>query len=605
MVRLLLALAAAALLLLLPASAAAQCPVPLPIPQCTEPEPEPTPPPPPPDQPQPPAPPPPPGPMSPVEGSATMRVDPAHTGYFADTSLVSPLASRWRRDFGGYVASALAGDGRIYVSAGGKLRALDPKTGRDLWSVQAGGWARAYDAGRIFVVHGRVLRAHSAADGAVLWSQELSPYYDVTGFPVATGGLVYVTTPSNTAEVLALDAASGRLVWTTEYANAKSTPAVTDDGVFAFAGCGDVRAFNRIDGTPRWKLGAPCDRDHGNEPVVYRGRVYVAGSKKIHDAATGQIVGSYGGGTPMFAGDIGIFEEDSTKLRAVDLDTGRKLWSATVSAGGFLTRSETRVISGTTVYAISDGAVLGFDLRSGTRVWSARVGDTPESHASLAVAPGLLLASGAGRLTAWESFYNPGPKAIEIGPRRGGAVSGTRSFVGGVVGSALRAGTATLEYDEWPFGRWRRDARGTIAADGWIGFRVKVRRNIRFRIRAGGRRSNVATIYAYPRIGYRFRAAGTRVMTIATVRHPRDMRLAGRRAVLYLGRRASRRYQRLGTVALQPAGRAASRASFVHPPPRNVGSRDFVVVCIPGQARLGLGPNVGLTRRCGRRSIRF
>src|SRR5688500_3612719 len=127
----------AGLLLGLPGTADAQpCPVLLPICQEPEPEPEPTPEPPPDAPPQDPQPqPPPPAPVSPIEGSSTFGVDAGRTGYFADATLVPPLEPRWRRKVGADASAPLFGQGRIYVSFDRQLHALDPKTGRDVWTL--------------------------------------------------------------------------------------------------------------------------------------------------------------------------------------------------------------------------------------------------------------------------------------------------------------------------------------------------------------------------------------------------------------------------------------------------------------------------------------
>lgn len=605
-----------AVMLAFPAAAAAQpCPVVLPI--CQEPEPEPTPEPtPPPDAPpQKPQPPPPP-PISSVEGSATAGVDPAHSGYFADTELLPPLERRWSRKISGEASAPLYGGGRVYITWAGKLRALDAGGGRDAWAVADPGVLRAYDAGRVFTAHGGTIRAYAAADGAALWTAQLS---DVTAdlftsFPIATSGLVYVGIPG-AGETVALDAATGREVWRAPGGGGDAPFALDEQAIYASGGCEAAAAWSRVDGALLWGHRATCSGGTGSMPVVHRGRVYVPESMKILDTA-GALQGKMRvGGTPMFAGDVGVFDTADRALEGIDLDTGRRLWKTRVVPKDQFALTAARIISGPTVYALAPGGPQGptgyvhaLDLRSGARLWTGEVPGylNGDQATAIGAGPGRLFVVGGGALIAFKTLFDPPPGGIEIGPRQGYAVSGGRAYVGGVVGTNLRRlRRATLEYDEAPYGRWRRAARGAIAADGWVGWRVRPGRNTRFRVRAGRRRSNVATYFAYPRIGIRLRVSGNRLVTTATFRHARTVRLGGRRAVLYLGRTWRKRYDRMAAAVVQPAGPGRSRVVFVHGAPSRVEEEDFVTVCMPGQARAGLGQNVGLTRRCGRRSVRF
>jgi outer membrane protein assembly factor BamB len=594
-----------------PAAAEAQ-PCPLPIPLCDQggggdPPPEPTPEPEPQPQPVPP-PPPPPGPLTAVEGSATVGVDPGHTGYFPDAKLAPPLEPVWRHKFR-YVegapagSSPLYGQGRVYVSHAGMLEALDARNGRVLWTVRAQGTAGAYDAGRVFMIDGGTLRAHSAADGAALWTVKVNENYPLSGVPVATGGVVYVTGQEKLA---ALDAATGAERWHT--GGIENTPAVDEGGVYASVTCGWNFGFNRADGTSRWSTQPTCSGSGGSTPVVHRGRLYVPENSTVYDAASGAVLGTYAGGTPMFAGDIGVFDTPDGRMRGVDLDDGRELWTARVMPKDARPYLGGRIISGSTIYALAPGRLDAIDLRTGVRVWSGAV---PEYHTAdmatvVGAAPGLLLVLANGQLTAWENMFDPEPREIEFGPKAAEVLSRERVAVGGIVGADLRgAATATLEFDAAPYGRWRRLTTARIQPDGYVGFRVRVDRNTRLRVRVGRRTSNVGTLYAYPKVGFKIgRAGATRVRTTATIRHPRGIRMAGRRAVVYLGRFHSKRFQRLGSATLSGGGGTA-RAVVVHGIPTGITDEDFVAVCVVGQAKLGLGRNAGLTRACGRRSVRF
>jgi hypothetical protein len=61
----------------------------------------------------------------------------------------------------------------------------------------------------------------------------------------------------------------------------------------------------------------------------------------------------------------------------------------------------------------------------------------------------------------------------------------------------------------------------------------------------------------------------------------------------------------LDSTQLARAGRGLTRATFAFRALHHVGRRDYLSVCIKGQARLGLGRPSRYLRQCGRRQIRF
>ncbi len=140
------------------------------------------------------------------------------------------LAWSQPRDLGGSIASAplLAADGTaLYVgSFAGKIFALDPNTGRDVWSpVSLSAWAWStplqIDANLYVGDIAGNLHALAAADGKSVWPQ-IAPDNAITASPVAVPGGVVVATESGSLYAYKLDRT---VLWSTE-----NNPDVKDIG---------------------------------------------------------------------------------------------------------------------------------------------------------------------------------------------------------------------------------------------------------------------------------------------------------------------------------------------------------------------------------------
>jgi outer membrane protein assembly factor BamB len=542
-----------------------------------------------------------------LAGSVTERVDPAHTGYIGDPNLVPPLERAWVRHLGFDVRAAVYGAGRIYVLAGRTLFALDPRTGRTYWKVSTAtvSPALAYDQGRVITGEDdSAVHARSAATGAPLWATRIDEPYSIDATPVATGGSVYVGVNEG---LVSLDGATGSVNWRSSGNGTSNVPAVDGSRAYVSFACGWTFAWARSTGDRLWNTTAGCSGGGGSTPVVHRGRLYVPETHTSLDAATGTGPRGYAGdATPAFAGDIGVFGT-ATSLSATQLSSGRRLWSVRV-ADTDSNRGRSPVIVGSTVYTGSGGRLVGYSLRTGQRVVSLKVPDPGVSDRQFAVAPGTLLVPYSDTLRAYRSVFRPGPRKIEIGATKFDVLYGQRTYLGGVLGTALRGPRAkvALQYDEQPFRRFRTADRGSSGDDGYFEYRLRPSRNVRLRIASGGVRSNVIRIYVYPRIRYRFGRHGrngNRIATTVRIRGPKNIRLGRRRAVLYLGQPGRRRYVRLDTTRLRRAGRGRAKGRFAFHALRHPGRKAFIVACIPHLSHLGLGRADALDRRCGRRRI--
>ena len=228
----------------------------------------------------------------------------------------------------------------------------------------------------------------------VLWKQTAD--WSLIEFPpVVAGGRLYFGT--NHGLVLALDAATGDVVWRRELGRCiASSPAV--DGVVVIVGvmgtpasCDEdvpsfVVALDRRDGRTRWlfRTGGPVE----SSPLVV-GRLVVVGSWDgsvfALDAASGRIRwrfathGPVKGGAALARGIVFAGSYDGF-VYALDAGNGNIRWKA--DAGGRIYATPS-VADGRVVVASTDGVVHAFASAGGAELWSRRIGRFAYSAAAL------------------------------------------------------------------------------------------------------------------------------------------------------------------------------------------------------------------------------
>jgi hypothetical protein len=182
---------------------------------------------------------------------------PGHTGYTTDSPR-PPFSLKWTRDLREPThpgAPVIIADGKVFVgTCWGNLRALDRRTGQDVWTYKTNGpivGSAAYRDGLVYVNSmDRHCHAVRSADGAPVWQFETGE--GIWAAPVVAGGRVFVA--ARDGFVYALDATSGRRIWQVEIGTpCLATPAL--DGGVLFVGGGDNRvyALEAADGRQRWR----------------------------------------------------------------------------------------------------------------------------------------------------------------------------------------------------------------------------------------------------------------------------------------------------------------------------------------------------------------
>ncbi|MCG6275945.1 outer membrane protein assembly factor BamB [Vibrio vulnificus] len=284
-----------------------------------------------------------------------------------DTIVMAPLPqvnsqftphSAWSTSVGngvGHYFSKLspeyAYDKLFIASRDGVVRALDPTSGKQLWSqnVKQGDTARL--SGGLTAAYGHVyigsengdLIALDEATGEVSW--RISVVGEILAKPVAENGLVIVNTSNGV--LMAFDQDNGEQKWTisTEVPNltlrGDSTPTAVSGGVFWGTANGRLAAAIVERGQLIWQqpVGTPkgateIDRlvDVDSSPIVLGGMLYVVG---------------YNG-----------------QLIALDLRSGNAVWKRNYSSAIDM------ATDGSRLFVVTDkDHVVAVDARSGTELW--------------------------------------------------------------------------------------------------------------------------------------------------------------------------------------------------------------------------------------------
>lgn len=251
-------------------------------------------------------------------------------------------------------ADPVVGGGRIYTVDSRARVMAHATSGAPLWSRDttpagepeddASGAGLAYSGGRLFVSTGfGQVHALDAATGRVLWTQDLDNA--ASGAPTVSNGRVYVV--DRGARGWALDAGTGRVEWTVNGTPSAAgvvggaAPAISGDTVvLPFASRELVALFAR-GGTRKWTADVAGTR---------QGRVYAS----ITDIS----------GDPVIAGGTVYAGSPSGRTNAFELGSGDLVWSAEEGAMSPV------VVAGGSVFAVSDLAELvRLDASSGERIW--------------------------------------------------------------------------------------------------------------------------------------------------------------------------------------------------------------------------------------------
>lgn len=250
-------------------------------------------------------------------------------------------------------------------------------------------------AGRVFAMDAVGAVSAVSTSGALLWRTDLSARFD-RGGGVSGGGLaaegdrLFVNSPYG--EVVALDAASGAVLWRQRLdAAAQGAPAVADGVAYVSGTDGWAWAIDASDGKVIWQVaGTPGTSAYlgGAAPTVGERSVIFpsaagdltailkigGGTRAWQQSIAGRRLGrAYAfdqavTGDPALVGDILYAGTAAGRVAAVKAGSGEVLWTAPEGAMGPI------AVAGGSLFLLGDQAVLArLDAATGRIIWEVQL----------------------------------------------------------------------------------------------------------------------------------------------------------------------------------------------------------------------------------------
>lgn len=353
--------------------------------------------------------------QSPSPSVVTYQGNTLHNGV-ASTSIAPPLHETWRRQLPGHVTFPVVGGGlAVVVSDDGvqRITAYNIRSGNRAWlRTVSGDEYTTVGMGRLraVVVTGNcTVLAYDLSGGKLLWTRKIWSAADgsCAAPPVIRKGVVFVQQGRSAHRLFALEASTGRRLWSRAIGTAGYYPPVLTDRRVFVTGLKDVRAY-RYDGSLVWRKSC-CGQPGGGSPALYRGRLYVRHDGAVLAADTGRRVGTLESDTtPAFWKDVAL-RVRMGDLEAVDLETRASRW--TYSRDADITVPP--LVVGDHAYVLSsDGHLSALRLSDGSVAWEADVppvaasGEVSFDYVGMAAVENRLIVPSEGSLVA----YLPTPR---------------------------------------------------------------------------------------------------------------------------------------------------------------------------------------------------
>lgn len=353
-------------------------------------------------------------------------------------------------------AAPVIADGHLFViDAQANVRALDARTGRELWSTQlkakpgpalkrAGvmgllgqkerkrfsrslfGGGVSYDGGKLYATSGLGEVAQlDAATGKIGW--QVTPGGPLRGAPSVANGSLYVMSQDN--QLFALSEADGSTEWTasgpleTAGVFGVAAPSIARSTVVAGFSSGDLNAYRYENGQVVWQdtltrtsmsttVGDVTDIDAS--PVLDESRVYAvgAGGRMVAlDLVTGQRLWEINIGgisTPALGGEWLFVVADDAKLYCVERTTGKIRWVSQLQRWKNEKKSKNQIFwngpvlaGGRLVLTNSIGEVAYVAVADGKVQATERAAKKPFTLPPVVAGNTLYLLASDGHLTAW------------------------------------------------------------------------------------------------------------------------------------------------------------------------------------------------------------
>jgi outer membrane protein assembly factor BamB len=225
-----------------------------------------------------------------------------------------------------------------------------------------------------------------------IWSRGLGKGAGKSGIrltPALAEGKLY--SAGVDGEVMAVDAASGKMLWQQDFKLRLAGGPGVGQGVVVIGGLdGDVLALDAANGSERWRARASAEvvaaPAIGNDTVYVRsndGRVYAfdindGKQRWVNDRGTVPLLSLRGNAAPQLSGELLLNATDAGKVMAMRASDGAAAWEQTLASSEGRTEVErlsdidgNLQIDGDVGFAAAyHGQVIAFSVNSGRQLWN-------------------------------------------------------------------------------------------------------------------------------------------------------------------------------------------------------------------------------------------
>ncbi len=353
-------------------------------------------------------------------------------------SLKDTLSPEWTISIGSgngsgrFLSSPIVNEGELYaLDTAGQVTALQTSSGEVLWSIDVSpeghggsiiGGGLAYGAGKIFVTspHAEVL-ALDAKTGKILWRH--STQSPVRAAPTFSEGRVYVLAISNQLDVL--DAETGKRLWDhagiTEHAGLLGTasPAVSKGVVIVTYSSGEIFALKTENGHQLWTETLTTTRRPDSLsslshiralPVIDQDKVIIIGHNQkmaAYDLRRGERVWERNIGgtrTPAVVGSFIYMINSHNELLCLTRDYGQVVWVKKLDSDlehPYKVIWEGPLVAGNKLYLVNTKGVLVALDPSNGETFSERLLNSSISLPPIVAHETLYILMDSGELTAF------------------------------------------------------------------------------------------------------------------------------------------------------------------------------------------------------------
>ncbi len=194
-----------------------------------------------------------------VDGVLYIGAQAPGLGYNVSALNASTGAPLWTQAVDGTPDSPALVNGVVYIGGGSTLYALNAVTGALLWQSDQGVFLQSSPSvfHGVAYVGGGAVSALNALTGSLIWRYEPEdPFIFGTSSPAIANGVIYIVAdlqykddPTPFSQLLALNASTGELVWSSPIGEASTlSPSVANGVVYVSVGGGGFAMFNAATG---------------------------------------------------------------------------------------------------------------------------------------------------------------------------------------------------------------------------------------------------------------------------------------------------------------------------------------------------------------------